>query len=384
MPALDAAQRRVVEHAGGPLLVLAGPGTGKTTTLVEAAVARVEAGVPVEQILMLTFSRRAAGELRDRVTARLGRTVREPIARTLALLRVRRAARWPTCAQGLPAPRLLVRARAGRHAARAARRRATRRRWPAELRPALRTRAFAGELRDLLMRAVERGLDGPALAALGPGARACRLGRGRRVPRRVPRRHLAGPARRLRPGRADPLRARRLRRRPASCSPPSGRGGGTSSSTSTRTPTRPRPSCSPLLAEGADELILVGDPDQSIYAFRGADESAIRDVDERFGRGAPVPVVALRRVAPQPARCCSPRPAGSPTGCPGGPSSAACAGAADRRRRGRGRRCSAPRARRPPTSPACCARRTSTACRGRAWRCWSARPAPCSARCAAR
>ena len=34
-PVLDPAQRAVVEHAGGPLLVLAGPGTGKTTTLVE-------------------------------------------------------------------------------------------------------------------------------------------------------------------------------------------------------------------------------------------------------------------------------------------------------------------------------------------------------------
>ena len=42
-----------------------------------------------------------------------------------------------------------------------------------------------------------------------------------------------------------------------------------------------------VLADGADELVLVGDPDQSIYAFRGADESAIRDVDERFGRGDP-------------------------------------------------------------------------------------------------
>src|SRR5947208_7598374 len=81
-PVLDEAQRRVVEHPGGPLLVLAGPGTGKTTTLVEAAVARVAAGVPVEHLLMLTFSRRAAGELRDRVTARLGGTVREPVART--------------------------------------------------------------------------------------------------------------------------------------------------------------------------------------------------------------------------------------------------------------------------------------------------------------
>jgi len=46
-PRLDDAQRRVVEHAGGPLLVLAGPGTGKTTTLVEAAVARVDSGVPI-------------------------------------------------------------------------------------------------------------------------------------------------------------------------------------------------------------------------------------------------------------------------------------------------------------------------------------------------
>ena len=41
-PVLDPAQRAVVEHAGGPLLVLAGPGTGKTTTLVECVVDRIE------------------------------------------------------------------------------------------------------------------------------------------------------------------------------------------------------------------------------------------------------------------------------------------------------------------------------------------------------
>ena len=70
-PSLDPAQRAVLEHAGGPLLVLAGPGTGKTTTLVETAVARVRAGVAVEHILMVTFSRRAAAEMRERVTARL-------------------------------------------------------------------------------------------------------------------------------------------------------------------------------------------------------------------------------------------------------------------------------------------------------------------------
>lgn len=71
---LDAEQQRVVDHEGGPLLVLAGPGTGKTTTLVEAVVRRVEQGARPEEVLALTFSRKAAEQLRDRVTARLGRT----------------------------------------------------------------------------------------------------------------------------------------------------------------------------------------------------------------------------------------------------------------------------------------------------------------------
>src|SRR3954453_16457400 len=110
-PVLDPAQRAVVEHAGGPLLVLAGPGTGKTTTLVESVVARVERGVPVEQMLMLTFSRRAAGEMRDRVAARLDRTMREPIARTLpsyafGVLRLANR-RGADLGESLPPPRLL-------------------------------------------------------------------------------------------------------------------------------------------------------------------------------------------------------------------------------------------------------------------------------------
>ena len=75
-PALDASQQAVVDHvraAGcGPALVLAGPGTGKTTTLVEAVAARVEAGGDPQRILVLTFSRKAAAELRSRIAARLG------------------------------------------------------------------------------------------------------------------------------------------------------------------------------------------------------------------------------------------------------------------------------------------------------------------------
>ena len=55
---------------------------------------------------MLTFGRRAAGELRDRLTARLARTVREPIARTFHSYAFG-VLRMAAVADGLPAPRLL-------------------------------------------------------------------------------------------------------------------------------------------------------------------------------------------------------------------------------------------------------------------------------------
>src|SRR5919202_1591283 len=82
-PVLDRDQRSVVDHAGGPLLVLAGPGTGKTTTLVEAIVDRIEnRGASPESVLALTFSRKAAEQLRDGVTARLGRTMATTLCST--------------------------------------------------------------------------------------------------------------------------------------------------------------------------------------------------------------------------------------------------------------------------------------------------------------
>ena len=68
---LNADQLKAVEHPGGPLLVLAGPGTGKTGVLV-ARIAHLvgERGVSPERVLALTFSRRAADEMRNRVTTR--------------------------------------------------------------------------------------------------------------------------------------------------------------------------------------------------------------------------------------------------------------------------------------------------------------------------
>ena len=70
---LDAAQKRAVTHASGPLLLHAGPGSGKTHTLVERVVHLVEKrGVRPDQVLAVTFTQRAAEELRVRLGRRLG------------------------------------------------------------------------------------------------------------------------------------------------------------------------------------------------------------------------------------------------------------------------------------------------------------------------
>jgi len=69
---LSAEQRQAVEHPHGPLVIFAGPGAGKTKTLVER-IARLieEEGVDPASILALTFSNRAARELAERLDARL-------------------------------------------------------------------------------------------------------------------------------------------------------------------------------------------------------------------------------------------------------------------------------------------------------------------------
>jgi DNA helicase-2/ATP-dependent DNA helicase PcrA len=67
---LNEQQRRAVTHQGGPLLVLAGAGTGKTRTLVaRAAWLRDVQGVPASRILLLTFTRRAASDMLARAAS---------------------------------------------------------------------------------------------------------------------------------------------------------------------------------------------------------------------------------------------------------------------------------------------------------------------------
>ncbi len=69
---LNEAQTRAATHADGPLLIIAGAGTGKTRTLVSRVAHLIERGVRPERILVLTFTRRAAQEMLARAERLVG------------------------------------------------------------------------------------------------------------------------------------------------------------------------------------------------------------------------------------------------------------------------------------------------------------------------
>ncbi len=290
-PTLDDDQQRVVDHVGGPLLVLAGPGTGKTTTLVEAIVDRIERrGADPSQVLALTFSRKAAEQLRDRVTARLGRTTGSAMCSTIhsfAYGLIRRYAprelyRAPLRLLSAPEQDVIVRD--------LLRRTPESVRWPEELDRALETRGFAREVQMVLSRAREKGMEAEDLVALGESEgmpvyvaaglflqsylvnlddqsatdyadlirRAVIEATAHRDELRRQFRHLfVDEYQDTDPGQVALLRA--------------------------------------LGGDGGD-LVVVGDPHQSIYGFRGAEVRGILEFPADFPRadGSPAPVAPLR------------------------------------------------------------------------------------------
>ena len=295
-PRLDQAQQQVVDHAAGPLLVLAGPGTGKTTTIVAAVADRIEnRGIAPERILVLTFSRKAAAELRERITARLRRTTREPLAVTFHSYAYALARREFVLAGDEP-PRLLSAPEQLLEVRRMLKGEAQDGggRWPERLRPALGTRGFAEEVRDLLLRAAERGLDGRSLRQLGQRkdrddwmAAAGFLDRyaARFDLAPVPAYDYAEIVRIA----AALLGREETRRRE--------RGAYDVVLVDEYQDSDPaQESLLMALAGDGRELIAVGDPDQSIYAFRGADVRALTEFPDRFrtADGQPAPVLALR------------------------------------------------------------------------------------------
>ena len=66
---LNPSQREAVRQIHGPVLILAGAGTGKTRTVISRVSHMIDAGISPSHILAVTFTNKAANEMRERIYA---------------------------------------------------------------------------------------------------------------------------------------------------------------------------------------------------------------------------------------------------------------------------------------------------------------------------
>ena len=151
-------QQAVIAHRKSPLLVLGGPGTGKTKTLVKSVVQRIAEGADPNSILVIAYGRERAGQLRDEIVLQSGASAFEPMVRTfhsLAFSIINESVNEDdpkyvliSGAEQDSFIRTLLENIAN----------SPKVQWPQILGPALGTRGFARELRDLILRASERNM----------------------------------------------------------------------------------------------------------------------------------------------------------------------------------------------------------------------------------
>ena len=170
----DAAQAAAIAHRGSPLLITGATGTGKTTTLVESVIARINEGQNPDSILILTFGRERASEIRDLIVTRTSQIAHDPLARTFhalaySILKMRTgdSYRETVLLSGAEQESFIADLLQGDIES-------GYREWPDDLKPSeksigapLETQGFIRELRDLMMRANERGLTPEELEARG-------------------------------------------------------------------------------------------------------------------------------------------------------------------------------------------------------------------------